>query len=102
MRPVLIGTQGNIGSATKPTEEACLYVIASPVGNYFEQGERPLRLLVGDGQMRSTAEFGCAKTGGNYAAALRFTVDAKKRWQADQVLFCPGGDVQETAPRIFS
>jgi branched-chain amino acid aminotransferase len=101
MRPVLIGTQGNIGSATKPTEEACLYVIASPVGNYFEQGERPLRLLVGDGQMRSTPEFGCAKTGGNYAAALRFTTDAKKRWQADQVLFCPAGDVQETGAANF-
>jgi branched-chain amino acid aminotransferase len=97
LRPVLIGTQGNIGSATKPTEEACLYVIASPVGSYFDEGERPLRLLVGDGQMRSTPEFGCAKTGGNYAAALRFTVEAKKRWQADQVLFCPGGDVQETS-----
>jgi len=101
LRPVLIGTQGNIGSATKSTEEACLYVIASPVGSYFDESERPLRLFVGEGQMRSTPEFGCAKTGGNYAAALRFTLDAKKRWQADQVLFCPGGDVQETGAANF-
>jgi branched-chain amino acid aminotransferase len=101
LRPVLIGTQANIGSATKPSDEACLYVIASPVGSYFEQGERPLRLLVGDRHMRSTPDFGRAKTGGNYAAALRFTMDAKKRWQADQVLFCPGGDVQETGAANF-
>jgi branched-chain amino acid aminotransferase len=101
LRPVLIGTQANIGSATKPAEEACLYVIASPVGSYFGEDERPLRLLVGDRHMRSTPEFGRAKTGGNYAAALRFTVEAKKRWQADQVLFCPGGDVQETGAANF-
>ena len=101
MRPALIGTQANIGSATRPTEEACLYVIASPVGSYFEAGERPLRVLVGDRHTRSTPEFGRAKTGGNYAAALRFTMEAKKRWQADQVLFCPGGDVQETGAANF-
>lgn len=101
MRPTLIGTQANIGSATRPTEEACLFVIASPVGSYFESGERPLRLLVDDEHMRSTPEFGQAKTGGNYAAALRVTVDAKKRWEADQVLFCPGGKVQETGAANF-
>ena len=97
----MVGTQANIGSATRPTEEACLYVIASPVGSYFDQGERPLRLLIGDHCMRSTPDFGRAKTGGNYAAALRFTMDAKKRWQADQVLFSPGGDVQETGAANF-
>jgi branched-chain amino acid aminotransferase len=101
LRPVLIGTHANIGSATKPTEEACLYVIASPVGSYFEQGGRALRVLVSDRHMRSTPEFGRVKTGGNYAAALRPTVEAKKRWQADQVLFCPGGDVQETGAANF-
>lgn len=101
MRPVLIGTQGNIGSATKPTEEACLYVIASPVGSYFGSGERALRVLVGEGQARSTLDFGQAKAGGNYAGALRHTMRAKQEWQADQVLFCPGGDVQETGAANF-
>ena len=51
--------------------------------------------------MRSTPEFGMAKTGGNYASALRHVVRAKAEHQAVQVLFCPGGDVQETGASNF-
>jgi len=41
------------------------------------------------------------KTGGNYAAALGPTLSARAKYQVDQVLFCPGGEVQETGASNF-
>jgi branched-chain amino acid aminotransferase len=41
------------------------------------------------------------KSGANYVMALRPTLDAKKALGADQVLFAPGGLVQETGASNF-
>jgi branched-chain amino acid aminotransferase len=101
LRPTLIGTLPNIGAAAAPSTEATLFVIASPVGDYFAGGTRPLKLLVADTIARSTEQLGSTKTGGNYAAALGPTLDAKAAYGVDQVLFCPGGDVQETGAANF-
>ena len=101
LRPTLIGTLENIGAAASPTTEALLYVLASPVGDYFAGGIRPLKLLVEDRRSRSTEQLGSTKTGGNYAAALGPTLDAKAEFGVDQVLFCPNGDVQETGAANF-
>lgn len=101
LRPTLIGTLQNIGAAAEPSTEATLFVIASPVGDYFEGGARPLKLLVDDQRARSTEQLGSTKTGGNYAAALGPTLDAKAKYGVDQVLFCPHGDVQETGAANF-
>jgi len=101
LRPTLIGTLPNIGAAASPSTEASLFVLASPVGDYFEGGARSLKLLVDDQRARSTDQLGSTKTGGNYAAALGPTLDAKAEYGADQVLFCPGGDVQETGAANF-
>jgi branched-chain amino acid aminotransferase len=101
LRPTLIGTLPNIGAAASPSTEAILYVLASPVGDYFAGGLRPLRLLVEDQRSRSTEQLGSTKTGGNYAAALGPTLDAKEKYSVDQVLFCPNGDVQETGASNF-
>ena len=101
LRPTLIGTVPNIGAAAAPSSEAILFVLASPVGDYFAGGARPLKLLVADNVARSTEQLGSTKTGGNYAAALGPTLDAKARYGVDQVLFCPGGDVQETGAANF-
>src|SRR5690606_36632422 len=38
---------------------------------------------------------------GNYASALLPTMKAKQDLRADQILFCPGGDVQETGAANF-
>ncbi len=46
LRPTLIGTLPNIGAAASPSTEALLYVLASPVGDYFAGGIRPLKLLI--------------------------------------------------------
>jgi len=101
LRPTLIGTLENIGAAASPSTEATLFVLASPVGDYFEGGARPLKILVDDQRARSTEQLGSTKTGGNYAAALGPTLAAKAEYGVDQVLFCPDGDVQETGAANF-
>ncbi len=101
LRPTLIGTLENIGAAAAPSHEATLFVIASPVGDYFSGGSATLKLLVEDQRARSTEQLGSTKTGGNYAAALGPTLDAKQKYGIDQVLFCPNGDVQETGASNF-
>lgn len=101
LRPLLYGSEANIGKAARPSEQAQLVVMASPVGSYFQAGERPLRLWIEDRHMRSTPGFGAVKTGGNYAAALRPFITAKQEHNVDQILFCPGGDVQESGAANF-
>lgn len=96
LRPTLIGTLPNIGAAAHPSPEALLYVLASPVGDYFAGGVRPLRLLVEEDLPRSTPQFGQVKSGANYAMALGPTLAAKAEHGVDQVLFAPGGKVTET------
>ena len=101
LRPTLIGTLENIGAAAAPSTEALLYVLASPVGDYFAKGAAALKLLIEDEKERTTGQLGSTKTGGNYAAALGPTLEAKKKYGVDQVLFCPRGDVQETGAANF-
>lgn len=101
LRPTLVGTLENIGAAAAPSNEATLFVLASPVGDYFSGGAATLKLLVEDQRARSTEQLGSTKTGGNYAAALGPTLDAKEQYGIDQVLFCPNGDVQETGASNF-
>lgn len=100
IRPNLFGTQVDIGAAATPSEEACLTVLASPVGDYFAGGMRPLKVLI-EPQMRTAAHLGVVKTGANYASALYNVMRAKQEYGADQVLFCPNDDVQETGATNF-
>ncbi len=101
LRPTLIGTTEDIGAAARPCDRATFFVLASPVGDYFAGGLQPLRVKVDDKAQRTTPGFGEVKTGGNYAAALREVVLAKRELNADQVLFAPGGVVQETGAANF-
>ncbi len=101
LRPLLIGTTPNIGAAAAAAAEAMLLVLASPVWDYFAGGMKPLRILVDDEHTRSAAQMGMVKTGGNYAAAMGPTLEARAKYQVDQVLFCPGGEVQETGAANF-
>jgi branched-chain amino acid aminotransferase len=101
LRPLLIGTMSNIGAASTPTTEASLIVLASPVWDYFSGGVKPLRIYVEDQANRTAAHLGMVKTGGNYAAAMGPTLAARDKYKVDQVLFCPGGSVQETGAANF-
>ena len=100
IRPAIIGTEANIGAAGTGSSEACFVMLTSPVGAYFS-GDKALRILIKEDGMRAVPGFGSAKTGGNYAAALKQVIGARTEYQADQVLFCPGGDVQETGASNF-
>src|ERR1019366_5054664 len=101
LRPILFGTTANIGAAATPAADALLMVLASPVWDYFAGGMKPLRILVDDEHTRSAAQMGMVKTGGNYAAAMGPTLAARAKYQVDQVLFCPAGEVQETGAANF-
>jgi len=101
LRPTLIGIDEKIGSAGKGSDDAILFILASPVGDYFGGGDKALRLMVDDKNMRTTPTFGEVKTGGNYAAAVRFIAQARAEYDCDQVLFCPDGNVQETGAANF-
>lgn len=100
LRPVLIGTERNIGAAATPSQTALLYVIASPVGDYFDSS-RALTVAIETELPRTTPQFGKVKTGANYAMALGVTRRAAEEHGADQVLFAPDGDVQETGAANF-
>lgn len=101
LRPTLIGTEPNIGAAAVPSKEALLYVLASPVGDYFKGGDRALKIAIEQHQPRSTPTFGMVKSGANYVMALGITMDRRAEFGIDQVLFAPGGDVQETGASNF-
>ena len=101
LRPLLYGTTPNIGAASAPPGEATLIVLASPVWDYFSGGVKPLRIYVEDQKHRTAEHLGMVKTGGNYAAAMGPTLAARERYKVDQVLCCPGGEVQETGAANF-
>lgn len=101
LRPMLYGTMPNIGAASAPSSEASLIVLASPVWDYFAGGVKPLRIYVEDVKHRTADHLGMVKTGGNYAAAMGPTLEARDKYKVDQVLFCPGGSVQETGAANF-
>lgn len=95
IRPTLIGTDHSIGRAAAPTRTAMLYVLISPVGDYFP-ADAKMRVMLDTDNQRCAPHFGSVKSGGNYASALGLILDAKEKYNTAQVIFAPGGDVQET------
>ena len=102
IRPTLIGTDPDIGAAARPSRSALLYVVNSPVGDYFKGGVRPLTLLMETSIPRTVPQFGMVKCGANYAMALGVTLDSMAANEAvDQILFATGGDITETGASNF-
>lgn len=101
LRPTHIGTEAAIGKAASASSESMLYVLASPVGDYFAGGDATLRVLIDEEGMRCAPHMGMVKSGGNYTSALPVLNKARAEHQADQVLFSPNGNVQETAAANF-
>ena len=96
----LFGTDPVIGKAGAPSDTALLYILASPVGDYFKAGS-PVKILVETEHIRCAPHMGRVKCGGNYASAMPWVLQAKAEHGANQVLFCPKGDVQETGASNF-
>ena len=101
IRPTHIGTEAAIGKAAAPSDTSLLYVMLSPVGDYFAGGEAALRVLLDTRGARCGWDHGMVKGGGNYASALKHIIRAQREHKADQVLFCPDGLAQETGAANF-
>ncbi len=101
IRPTHIGTEAAVGKAAAPSDSSMVYILLSPVGDYFAGGARALRLLLDETGQRCAPHMGMIKSGGNYASALAPTLEAKQKFQADQVLFCPNGYITETGAANF-
>ena len=101
LRPTILGADQNIGAAAAPSQTSLLYVLTSPVGDYFAGGIRPLSLLLETETPRTTPQFGSIKSGANYVMALGPTLEAKANHGVDQVLFATGGDTTETGAANF-
>ena len=100
IRPTHIGTEAAIGKAAAPSLESLMYILLSPVGDYFSS-DVSLRLVLDDVGMRCAPDNGMIKSGGNYASALKHMIRAKSENNADQVLFCSEGGVTETGAANF-
>lgn len=70
IRPFIIATDPCLGvSASKSYQ---FIIIMSPVGSYYEEGIKPVKILVEQHYVRAVVGgTGGAKTGGNYAASLK-------------------------------
>ncbi|MEH6457380.1 MAG: branched-chain amino acid aminotransferase [Cocleimonas sp.] len=101
IRPTHIGTEASIGKAAGASMESCQFVLLSPVGEYFSSEAAALRVLLDEEGMRCAPHMGMIKSGGNYASALHPIMEAKAKYNADQILFAPNGSVQETGAANF-
>ena len=101
IRPTHIGTEASIGKAAGASTESCQFVLLSPVGEYFSSEAAALRVLLDEEGMRCAPHMGMIKSGGNYASALNPIMQARAKYNADQILFAPGGFVQETGAANF-
>ena len=81
LRPTLIGDEPQIGKAGTPSDTAILYILASPVGDYFVPGT-PLKILVESHHQRCAPHMGSVKSGGNYASALHWQMQARSEYGA--------------------
>ena len=101
IRPTHMGTEQSIGEAAGASSMSCQFILLSPVGDYFSASASALRVLIDDEGMRCAPHMGMIKSGGNYASALHPIMEAREKYQADQILFAPNGDVQETGAANF-
>jgi branched-chain amino acid aminotransferase len=85
IRPFLFGTEAFLG--VRPSQLYKFMVILSPVGNYYSEGDKPIKIWIEDRYVRAApGGLGSVKAGANYAASLRATVIAKEKGYA-QVLW---------------
>jgi branched-chain amino acid aminotransferase len=85
VRPFIIATEPFLG--IRPATRYAFTIVLSPVGSYYAQGFRPVRIWVERTATRAApGGLGAAKTAANYAASLSAAVEAKSRGY-DQVLW---------------
>lgn len=70
VRPLLIGTGARVG--VKPADEFLFLIFVGPVGPYFKEGFKPVKVQIArDADRAAPLGTGNIKVGGNYAASLK-------------------------------
>jgi branched-chain amino acid aminotransferase len=88
IRPFMIGTDPYLG--VKPSSNYKLVLLLSPVGAYYPEGFKPVKILATDEYVRAVRKgIGDCKTAGNYAASLYASEYALKQGFT-QVLWLDG------------
>lgn len=88
IRPFIIPTEYYLGVA--PSKYYRFMIILSPVGSYYKEGIKPVKIYVEDNYVRAVkGGTGTAKTGANYAASLKAQENAEKNGYS-QVLWLDG------------
>jgi branched-chain amino acid aminotransferase len=88
IRPFIFGSDPFLG--VKPAKEYKLILLLSPVGAYYPEGFKPVKILVTDDYVRAVRKgLGECKTPANYAASLLAGQEAVKRGYT-QVLWLDG------------
>lgn len=77
IRPFMIGTDSVLG--VRPSNTHKLIIMLSPVGAYYPEGFKPVKILIQDDYVRAVRKgTGECKTPGNYAASLLGAEIARK------------------------
>ncbi len=85
LRPFMFASEAFLG--VRAAKKVAYYLIASPAGQYFKGGIKPVKIWLSENYSRAAkGGTGAAKTGGNYAASLVAQEEAYKNG-CDQVLF---------------
>ena len=88
IRPTVVATEVMLG--VHPAHRYIYFVICSPVGAYYKEGVKPVRILASDKHVRAVrGGLGEAKTAANYAASLPAQRDAEAQGFT-QVLWLDG------------
>lgn len=88
IRPFIISTEPFLGVA--PSQSYKFIIIMSPVGSYYKEGIKPVKIAVENEFVRAVkGGTGEAKTGGNYASSLKAQEIVEKEGYS-QVLWLDG------------
>ncbi len=84
LRPLLIGSGPQVG--VKPAEEYLFMMFVTPVGPYFKEGFKPVKIKIEREYDRAAPlGTGSIKVGGNYAASLNALHDAHEEGYASSL-----------------
>jgi branched-chain amino acid aminotransferase len=85
IRPTLVASEAFLG--VRPAERCRFFIILSPVGPYYAEGLKPVKIWVEQSLVRAApGGLGSVKAGANYAASLLAAENARKAGYA-QVLW---------------
>ncbi|MDO5531463.1 branched-chain amino acid aminotransferase [Sutterella sp.] len=87
IRPVLFGSGPQIGVAPAPSYTYRVFVM--PVGSYFKEGPKPIRICVSDYDRAAPHGTGAIKAGLNYAMSLFPTQEAHRNGYAENMYLDP-------------